>query len=191
MYDHVKWLRNGAVAGRDVFVTRYDDVWYDPHATNRYRLCVENVASKVCSNQVTVAPVQATAPGNLKQTPSPGRVALPSSLATCSIGFVWRVARPSDLVCVTPGSRSRVAEENRTAATRVQPGGGAYGPNTCRIGYVWRGAFDGDAVCVTPQVRTLVAEENQLAASRRAAAVQQTSPGSLKLGSLPSKAAFR
>jgi hypothetical protein len=87
--------------------------------------------------------------------------------ATCKSGFVWRVARPSDLVCVTPESRARVAEENRTASSRIQPGGGASGPFTCLSGFVWREAFDGDQVCVTPEVRTLVATENQQAASRR------------------------
>ena len=87
--------------------------------------------------------------------------------ATCKSGFVWRVARPSDLVCVTPESRARVAEENRTASSRIVQGGGASGPFTCLSGFVWREAFDGDLVCVTPEVRTLVATENQQAASRR------------------------
>jgi hypothetical protein len=85
----------------------------------------------------------------------------------CKSGFVWRVARPNDLVCVTPESRSRVAEENRTASSRIVPGGGASGPFTCLSGFVWREAFDGDQVCVTPEVRTLVQTENQQAASRR------------------------
>lgn len=84
----------------------------------------------------------------------------------CKPGFVWRVARPSDLVCVTPKSRDRVAAENATARNRVQPGGGAYGPNTCRSGYVWREAFPGDLVCVSPTIRELVAKENGLAALR-------------------------
>jgi hypothetical protein len=87
--------------------------------------------------------------------------------ATCKSGYVWRVARPSDLVCVTPESRSRVAEENRVASSRIQPGGGASGPFTCLPGFVWREAFEGDIVCVTPEVRTLVREENRVAASRR------------------------
>jgi hypothetical protein len=84
----------------------------------------------------------------------------------CKQGYVQRRARHSDLVCVTPASRSRVAEENRSAAARVQPGGGAYGPHTCRSGFVWREAFASDLVCVIPQVRSLVRLENQLAASR-------------------------
>jgi hypothetical protein len=87
--------------------------------------------------------------------------------AACKSGFVWRVARADDPVCVTPESRARVAEENRTASSRIQPGGSASGPFTCLSGFVWREAFQGDFVCVTPEVRTLVREENQLAASRR------------------------
>ena len=85
----------------------------------------------------------------------------------CKSGFVWREARQSDLVCVTPESRSRVATENRTASSRIVPGGGASGPFTCLSGFVWREAFDGDLVCVPPEIRTLVQQENQQAASRR------------------------
>jgi hypothetical protein len=70
-------------------------------------------------------------------------------------------------VCVTQKSAARVAEENRTRKTRLQPGGGAYGPNTCRLGFVWREAFPADLVCVTPKIRTLVAEENRIGPSRR------------------------
>jgi hypothetical protein len=84
--------------------------------------------------------------------------------ATCKHGFVWRAARPDDLVCVTSESRARVAEENRTAAERVQP---SAAPN-CRSGYVWREAFNGDLVCVTPLIRAFTREENQLGPSRRA-----------------------
>jgi hypothetical protein len=90
----------------------------------------------------------------------------PSVPGMCKIGFVWREASPGDRACVTPDSRSRVAVENRTALTRVQPGGGAYGPNTCRAGFVWREAFAGDLVCVSPEVRMLVKQENQLASTR-------------------------
>jgi hypothetical protein len=100
-----------------------------------------------------------------------GLVAITGTLraqdTTCKSGFVWREARASDLVCVTPESRARVAQENRTASSRIQPGGGASGPFTCLSGFVWREAFEGDLVCVTPEVRTLVQEENRVAASRR------------------------
>lgn len=85
---------------------------------------------------------------------------------TCKSGFVWRVARPSDLVCVTPAERDAVQRQNAAARSRVQPGGGAYGPNTCRPGYVWREAYPGDLVCVTPSERTKARQQNQLHSSR-------------------------
>lgn len=84
----------------------------------------------------------------------------------CKGDFVHRLTSPADSVCVTQKSQARVAEENRLAASRRQPGGGAYGANTCRIGYVWREALAGDTVCVRPAIRTLVARENGLAQSR-------------------------
>ena len=108
------------------------------------------------------APVSDFARGNVRFSAAAG-AAIPT---TCKNGYVWRTARPSDLVCVTPGSRTRVRLENRTAGDRVQPGGGAYGPNTCLPGLVWREAFVGDLVCVTPERRAAVRLENQLASSR-------------------------
>ena len=89
--------------------------------------------------------------------------------ATCASPFVWRTARPDDLVCVTSESRDLVANENRSAPQRWNPGGGAYGAATCKTGFVWREAFDGDKVCVTPERRTQVQEENQQGPARRAA----------------------
>lgn len=114
----------------------------------------------------------------------------PAASGTCKPGYVWRAARPTDLVCVEPPARARVAEENRLAPTLVQPGGGAYGPNTCRSGYVWREAFAGDGVCVTPAARALAAEENRLAAGRRAGAVQAAPAEVVSPGRLPSKDAL-
>lgn len=87
-------------------------------------------------------------------------------VATCKPGYVWRVARPEDLVCVTPEARDRTAQENATAASRVDPAG-AWGPNTCISGFVWREAFDGDVVCVEPAVRDLVRAENAAGPSLR------------------------
>lgn len=80
----------------------------------------------------------------------------------CPSGYVWREARASDHVCVTPQSRQRVARENRLAEARRNPNG-TFGPLTCISGYVWREAFDGDRVCVEPSIRSLVKEENRLA----------------------------
>jgi hypothetical protein len=84
--------------------------------------------------------------------------------ATCKAGYVWRAASPSDRVCVTPVSRTKVAEENRAAAQGVQPGAAP----TCRSGLVWREAFSGDVVCVTPERRAAVREENRVGVSLRA-----------------------
>ena len=42
--------------------------------------------------------------------------ALPYGPDTCIQGYVWREARASDTVCVTPEVRARTAQENETAA---------------------------------------------------------------------------
>lgn len=85
--------------------------------------------------------------------------------ATCRAGFVWREAAPSDLVCVPPEARDRVAHENATAAERWR--GGAEGRHSCMRAYVYREAFAGDDVCVTPESYDLAAEENALGPGRR------------------------
>jgi hypothetical protein len=90
---------------------------------------------------------------------------LPYGSATCRSGFVWRAAAPSDLVCVTPEARARVADENATAATRWR--GGDEGRHECRRRYVYREAYPGDDVCVTPESYDLAAEENAEAPNRR------------------------
>ena len=84
----------------------------------------------------------------------------------CIAGFVWREAFSGDDACVEPRRRDLVREENAVAASRVQPGGGAYGPDTCRQGYVWREARPADHVCVTPPSRDLVHRENAIAPTR-------------------------
>jgi hypothetical protein len=86
--------------------------------------------------------------------------------ARCRSGFVPRLARADDLVCVTMESFDAVRIENRVPEA-LWFKGGAYGDRTCLAGYVWREAFAGDKVCVKPQRRDDVAEENRLAASRR------------------------
>ena len=114
----------------------------------------------------------------------PGPVARP-----CNAGFVWRLAHASDHVCVIPESHQRVLQENATAASRRNPQGGSYGPNTCLTGFVWREAYEGDVVCVTPAIRQLVKEENAFHASR------STDPGQLLRpeapGSVPTKPGAR
>ena len=91
--------------------------------------------------------------------------ALPYGPATCRSGFVWREASPTDLVCVPPEARNRVAQENATAAERWR--GGAEGRHSCKRAYVYREAFPGDNVCVTPESYDLAAEENALGPGRR------------------------
>ena len=83
----------------------------------------------------------------------------------CLQGYVWREARPGDLVCVIPATRSQVAADNAAAPSRWI--NGPYGPHTCINGYVWREAFSGDDVCVLPTQRTQAATDNAAAASRR------------------------
>lgn len=78
--------------------------------------------------------------------------------APCPSGLVIRQAAPSDLVCVTPESKRRVAAENARAPLLWVPG--PFGPKTCAQGYVWRQAFVSDVTCVTPAIRTATLTEN-------------------------------
>jgi hypothetical protein len=97
-------------------------------------------------------------------------VALPAPAGadadTCISGYVWREARQSDHVCVTPAVRSRTAQENANPTNNRSPNGGAYGPDTCASGFVWREAFDGDTICVTSDERAQTLADNAAAASR-------------------------
>jgi len=83
------------------------------------------------------------------------------------LGYVWCQAFPGDYVCVTPATRSQAASDNAAAPSRVEPGGGAYGPDTCVPGYVWRQANPTDHVCVTPDVRSQTASDNSQASYRQ------------------------
>ena len=78
--------------------------------------------------------------------------------APCPTGTMVRVAVPSDVVCVTPESRRRVAAENARAPLLWVAG--PFGPKTCASGYVWREAFASDFTCVTPDVRAATLQEN-------------------------------
>jgi hypothetical protein len=88
---------------------------------------------------------------------------LPAS-GTCMEGYVYRLIKPSDKVCVTPASKAQADADNAAAASRKATA--IYGPDTCISGYVWRDAFSNDHVCVTPDVRTQAATDNAAAASR-------------------------
>lgn len=83
---------------------------------------------------------------------------------TCRQGYVWRVARASDLVCVTPQTRTDTANDNALAPSRILPDG------FCKQGYVWREAWGpDDHTCVTPQTRAQARYDNSQADDRRLA----------------------
>jgi hypothetical protein len=89
-------------------------------------------------------------------------VTISSDITTrCLSGYVWRAARPSDLVCVIPATRTQVAADNTAAAGRTVGGG-----STCLSGYVWREAYVGDLVCVPPATRSKAWADNAAAAGR-------------------------
>ena len=100
----------------------------------------------------------------------------------CLQGFVWREARPTDRVCVTGAVRTETRTENQLAASRRNPNGGPFGPNTCLQGFVWREAFPGDQVCVPGASRTRAASDNASAASRANPARFVFGPNTCKSG---------
>lgn len=96
-------------------------------------------------------------------------VAVTSAIADrCLQGYVWREARPSDHVCVTPATREQARQDNAAAASRVDPNGGPFGPDTCLVPWVWREAYSGDHVCVTVETRAQAAADNAQATNRLA-----------------------
>ncbi|MCP9276668.1 hypothetical protein [Mycolicibacterium arenosum] len=101
---------------------------------------------------------------------------LPYGPETCINGFVWREAFDGDTVCVTPATRSQVAQQNADPSANKEPEGGAFGPDTCVSGFVWREAFDGDTICVTPDVRAATKADNAADASRKAANAPEPTP---------------
>lgn len=88
---------------------------------------------------------------------------LPPS-GTCKDGYVYRLARSSDKVCVPPDSKNQAQADNAAANSRKLVT--AYGSDACQVGFVWREAFSGDHVCVTAAVRSQAAADNAAAASR-------------------------
>ncbi|WP_214103934.1 hypothetical protein [Acrocarpospora catenulata] len=119
---------------------------------NRIRLGVAALAGLAALLPATVAGATAGNPGP----------------EICRQGYVWRTARPSDLVCVTPGNRDQTLLDNSVKRTRWT--NGVDGRHTCLTGYVWREAFDGDDVCVHPVVHDQAAKDNAAGPSRRVAA---------------------
>ena len=88
---------------------------------------------------------------------------LPAS-GTCKDGYVYRLARSSDKICVPPDSKSQAQADNAAANSRKLVT--VYGSDACQVGFVWREAFTGDHVCVTTAVRSQAAADNAAAASR-------------------------
>lgn len=101
-------------------------------------------------------------PATLAVIPAPPTPRPPSG--TCKDGYVWRLIRPSDKVCVPPASKAQADADNAAAASRWIVS--LYGPDACQPGYVWREAFSGDHVCVTPAVRAQAQADNAVAATR-------------------------
>ena len=89
----------------------------------------------------------------------------------CAQGYVWREATPQDHVCVTPGIRAQVRDDNARAASRISTSDRTYGSDTCAPGFVWRGATPQDHVCVTPGTRAQSRADNAQAQRRRAGVV--------------------
>jgi hypothetical protein len=87
----------------------------------------------------------------------------------CLIGFVWRKAFAGDYVCVSPATYAQTQADNAAAVSRIQQGGGAYGPFTCIQGYVWRQVVPDDYTCVGYAVRPQAAYDNSQAKNRIAA----------------------
>ncbi|HEX2996865.1 MAG TPA: SH3 domain-containing protein [Anaerolineales bacterium] len=88
---------------------------------------------------------------------------LPPS-GTCKDGYVLRLIRSSDKVCVSTASKAQADADNAAANSRKLTS--LYGADACATGYVWREAFSGDHVCVTSAVRSQTLSDNAAASSR-------------------------
>ncbi len=86
---------------------------------------------------------------------------------TCLAGYVYRLARATDKVCVTQAAHDQALADNAAAASRRAAEEAVFGPDTCEAGYVWREAFANDHVCVTVATRSQAASDNAAAAARR------------------------
>jgi hypothetical protein len=100
-------------------------------------------------------------------SPAPKRVTSRVRRDRCRQGYVWRLAVPSDHVCVTVEVQNQVAVDNQLAPSRTK-NSGPYGVDTCLDGFVWREAVPGDHICVPPETRSLTANDNNLASTRLA-----------------------
>ncbi|MBK9158163.1 MAG: hypothetical protein IPM11_08575 [Micropruina sp.] len=97
-------------------------------------------------------------------TPTPSATLGRPPLNPCPAPYVPRLARPSDLTCVTVLSAAEAKADNdpQLQKARKDPAG-PYGPESCiaGYGYVWREAYSGDTTCVPGSTRTRSYWENQ------------------------------
>jgi len=87
------------------------------------------------------------------------------STDTCLTGFVWRLADPSDHVCVTRAQFHLTRGENKVAFTHTV----RRTTDTCKQNYVWRLADPTDHICVQQSSYDQAQWDNKLALSRLAA----------------------
>jgi len=102
---------------------------------------------------IVVAPSQGQSSPHQIGGGRPGGAILQTSDA-CRPGFVWRMASPTDHVCVTPQTRAQIAADNAASRKYEARGAiGATGAPACPKGYVWRLSNPEDKVCVKAQAR--------------------------------------
>jgi hypothetical protein len=143
----------------------------------RERTAARNPIQRLNANGVTITINSINAANNQAIVTITGNIA-----ERCVMGFVWREASPTDRVCVIVASRTQARQDNALAASRRNPNGGLYGPDTCLQGFVWREAFPSDHVCVTVQTRTQTRQENERAAERRNPARFVYGPNTCRVG---------
>lgn len=148
VYDIVGALNQGANA--PVSGKSSDGTWWHINTAGRAGWVSGSVVTASC---IPASLVVVAAP----PTPRP-----PSG--TCKDGYVHRLIRNSDKVCVPPASKAQADDDNAHANERKLVN--VHGTYACTLGYVWRGAFTGDYVCVTPATRDQAAADNAAAASR-------------------------
>ncbi|MGV9555336.1 hypothetical protein [Streptomyces sp. NPDC003401] len=116
------------------------------------------------SRRITVvSAVLAAVAGGMGLSTAAAAPELPTLSLQCKSGFVWREVTSNDLVCVTPGTRAQVKDDNAHAAERRV----SEDDPTCKPGFVWREAQPSDLVCVTPGTRAQAKDDNAHAAERR------------------------
>ncbi len=116
------------------------------------------------ASPMPASPTQAVQLVATTGSPDAGFAAKPHDPNTCKSPWVWRMARPTDRVCVTVETRRDTELENRSALSRQI----ASGNNTCKSPFVWRDAYSGDKTCVPLESRSRAFKDNAAAAERRA-----------------------